>query len=375
MDPTQLLAPLSPLGSPAPYWFLVLFKILGFTLHMTAMHLWYAGPVVALLLCWRGGTHAAVLSSRFMKQLPVIVAYGVNFGIVPLLFTQLAYYRVFYPATILMAWPWFSVFVLLTFAYYGVYLYAGGLHHQMTRFRQAAGWAAAVGFIVIGFLFANSFSLMTNVPAWPGLWESTSVAGAPTGTALNTADPTLWPRWLMMFGLALTTTAAYLALDAGVFAAAEGAAYRSWVSRFALKLYSVGSVWFAVTGAWYVFGTWQPSVRHDMFSGPLLVLTVLTAFSPGLPWLFLVAQVRAGGLRRGLGFAAAFAQFDVLAFNAVSRQVVQNLELRPFLDAAAEPVHMQWSPLLLFLALFVSGLAVILWMVRKVIAAAPSTPA
>ena len=32
MDPVQLLAPSNALGNPAPFWFLELFKVLGFTL-------------------------------------------------------------------------------------------------------------------------------------------------------------------------------------------------------------------------------------------------------------------------------------------------------------------------------------------------------
>ena len=37
------------------------------------------------------------------QDMPVIVAVGINLGIVPLLFIQVAYYKFFYPATILMA--------------------------------------------------------------------------------------------------------------------------------------------------------------------------------------------------------------------------------------------------------------------------------
>ena len=36
-----------------------------------------------------------------INALPVVLAYGINLGIIPLLFTQVAYYQVFYPATIL----------------------------------------------------------------------------------------------------------------------------------------------------------------------------------------------------------------------------------------------------------------------------------
>lgn len=50
VDPTQLIGPPSDLGYPVPYWFLVLFKVLGFVLHIGPMHLWYAGTILAMLL-------------------------------------------------------------------------------------------------------------------------------------------------------------------------------------------------------------------------------------------------------------------------------------------------------------------------------------
>lgn len=367
MDPAQLIAPPSQLGYPAPYWFLVVFKVLGFTLHIGPMHLWYAGTILAMLMWWRGSEHARQFSSRLMNQMPIILSLGINFGVVPLLFTQVAYYRVFYPATILMAWPWFSIILLLTLAYYGVYIYVIGLRNaRLTPFKRTAGWVAAILFIAIGFFFSNGFSLMTNVGTWSALWQKTSLAGAPMGTALNTADPTLWPRWLMMFGLAITTTAAYLVVHTGLFGGRDREAYQQWAAGFALKLYTAGIVWFAGAGSWYVFGTWPAEQREMMFGGPLLILTALTALGPGLPWLLIVEQRR--GVTRTLALLTGLAQFGVLALNAVSRQIVQNAELSRFLDVTAERVNMQWSPLVLFLVLFIAGLGVLLWMISKVVA-------
>ena len=334
------------------------------------MNLWYAGLILSVLIYWRGGTNAKQLSGRLFKQMPIIIAYGVNLGIVPLLFTQVAYYRVFYPATILMAWPWFSVILLLTVAYYGVYVYVTALRKgeaRLTPVRRAAGWVSALFFLIIGFLFANSFSLMVNVQGWSSLWQSTSVAGAPLGIALNVADPSLWPRWLMMFGLALTTTGAYTVVDAAFFAGKETAEYRQWAVIFALKLYTVGIIWFAIMGSWYVFGTWSADLRQTMFGGPSLILTLLTMLGPGLPWLLIVAQRR--GVTRRLALLTGVAQFGVLALNAVSRQIVQNTELGKYLNVTVEQVNMQWSPLVLFLVLFVAGLGVVIWMVTKVVAA------
>ena len=60
-------------------------------------------------------------------------------------------------------------------------------------------------------------------------------------------------------------------------------------------------------------------------------------------------------------------QFGVLGINAASRQVVQNVNLKPFLDVSAQPIDVQWGPLAMFLIVFVIGLAVVGWMIAKVI--------
>jgi hypothetical protein len=369
MDPTSLIGPESALGYPAPFWFVELFKVLGFSLHLVPMNLWYAGLVLGAFLYWLGGANARRFVTRLMKQMPIIVALGINFGIVPLLFTQVAYYRVFYPATILMAWFWFSILALLMVGYYGVYIYSTALrsHAPLSPLKRAVGWIAAICFAAIGFLFNNAFTLMTNLEAWPSLWRGANVGGAVLGIQLNLGDPSLLPRWLLMFGLALITLSAYTTIDAAFFAGRETEEYRTWAGRFALKVASAGVAWFGVASAWYVFGTWTWEPRQLMLGGPLILLTVATAVAPGLTWLMVAAQ--RNGATRALASVTGVVQFVVLALNAVSRQLVQNAELGRFLDVSAEPVDVQWSPLILFLVLFVLGLGVIAWMVGKVIEA------
>ncbi len=363
-----LIGPDSPLGYPAPYWFIVFFKVLGFSLHMVPMSLWYAGLITMLLARRLLGEHARRMSERVINALPILIALGINFGIIPLLFIQVAYYKVFYPATILMAWPWFSVIALLMVAYYGVYIYVTGLRKgTMPIWRRAAGWVAAAFFVVIGFIFANSLSLMVNVDSWAALWSSANVGGASLGIGLNIADQVLWPRWLMMFGLALGTTAAYVVIDAGFFAYKESTEYRRWVVRFALGLATLGLVWFGATGTWYIFGALEPTTRQVLFDGPvMLALTFLTAAAPGLPWLLILIASRKP-ITKGLALLVGLAQFGVIVINAVSRQILQNAELAPYLDVTAETVNIQWSAMIVFLALFVLGLAVIAWMVTQVV--------
>ena len=362
------LGPLNPLGYPAPYWFIQFFKVFGFTLHMALMNLWFAGLITMLLLRWRGGVHAQRLSDRVINAMPFVIAFGINLGIVPLLFTQVAYYQAFDPATILAAWPWFAVIPLLLVAYYGVYLYVIGVRKgTMTPLKRAAGWVSAGIFMLLGLAFSNTFSLMTNVDGWGPLWSATSQTGAPYGIGLNLSDPTLLPRLLLMFGLAITTTAAYVAVDTGLFAGGESAEYKRWAMRFALVLSVLGNVWVAAAGSWYSFGTLPTEVRAVQLQMPLIILTLLTAAGTGLPLMLILLGQR--GIQRGLGIVIGLAQVGALALHAISRQIVQNLELAPYLQLGAEPVNVQWSPLVLFLVLFVTGIGVIVWMVAQVVKA------
>jgi hypothetical protein len=369
-------AQLPPL--PAPLWFVEFFKVLGFTLHMVPMHLWYAGLAVAVGLYVFGSEHGRRLGLRLGRQLPVIIALGINFGIVPLLFLQLTYAKAFYPATILMAWFWLAIIAMLIPAYYGVYLVAHGLRggDATTRpIHRAAGWIAAGLFIVIGFTFANGLSLMTNVGAWRDLWRDHSVDGAATGTALNLADPTFWPRWLLMIGLALGTTAVWAVVDAAWLAARESEEYKCWVRRFAFRLALAGAVWATIAGTWYVFGTWAGEIFDDMLMREDLrvFLTLLTAASP---W-FAVALIWVCRRKIGRIAAAAIAvvQLVGLGLNAVSRQIVQNLELKGRLfDPLDRRVEVDWGPLVMFLLALVAGAGVVGWILHQ-LWKAPAEPA
>jgi hypothetical protein len=370
MDPS-LINPEMMDGLPAPLWFIQLFKVIGFTLHLVPMNLWYAGILIAMLGYTFGCENGKRFSRRLMRQMPVIVAYGVNFGIVPLLFVQVAYFMFFYPATVLIAWHWIAIVVLLIPAYYGVYYYAFGIQtdeQKPSASRVAAGWLAAILFIGIGVLFVNGFTAMVHVDRWGPMWADHSVAGATLGTASNFGDATFLPRWLLLFGLAIETVGVWLVFDAAWFGGKESDEYKDWAPKGGLVLTLIGALWFAGFSSWYVFGTWDTLVYDRMFRGGLIVLTLLTGLMPGVPVVMLFF-LRGKLKQRGWATFLFLAQFGVLAINAISRQVVQNLEAGMHFDIWNLPEKVQWSPLLVFLGAFVVGLLVIVWMVAQVVKA------
>ncbi|HUI29126.1 MAG TPA: hypothetical protein VLX91_02825 [Candidatus Acidoferrales bacterium] len=375
MNPQDLIAPSSPLGNPAPFWFITFFKVLGFILHMIPMNIWYAGMLIVAVFGTFGKNHAEELSHRLSRSMPIIVAMGVNLGIVPLLFTQVSYYQFYYPAGVLIGWPWLSVIFLLVFAYYGVYVYSLNVrNNRKTKFAVASAWVSSILFIIIGFLFANNFSLMVNVNEWTRIFERTNAAGAVTGQALNISDPTLFPRWLMMFGIAMMTTAVYIVFDAFYFRKdSTSSGYKAWAIRFAFGIFTFAAIWFAVTGSWYIFGALDEFTLTRVGNSPsVIVLFIFTALSPGAPWLAMLLmfmRVKSNLLpSKSLVATAALAQFVVITLNAISRQWVQNTELSRFRDITTETVNTQWSPMIIFLLLFVAGLGVVGWMISKVMA-------
>jgi len=378
MNPQDLIAPSSPLGNPAPFWFITFFKVLGFILHVIPMNIWYAGMLlVAIFATFPKGTsgknHAEELAHRLSRSMPIIVAMGINLGIVPLLFTQVGYPQFYYPAGDLIAVPWLAVIFFLIFAYYGVYVYSLSVRkNKETKFAIASAWISSILFVVIGFLFANNFSLMANVDEWTKIFDKTNVAGAVTGQALNLGDPTLFPRWLMMFGIAVMTTSVYIVVDAFYFKKASTSnSYKSWAVKFSFILFTVGMVLFALMGSWYIFGALDKFTLDQVGGNPLIItLFIFTALSPGAPWLTLLLmfiRIKSNLLpRKNLVVIASLAQFLVITLNAISRQWVQNTELMRYYDVTKEVVNTQWSPMIIFLALFVVGLGVVGWMIKKV---------
>lgn len=352
----NLAAPPSPIPLPADVWILYSLKTFGFFLHAIPMQLWYAGLLLALLRWLAGARGVTDWPARFARQLPFFLAFGINAGLVPLLFTQVLFHHVFYPATMLMAWWWLGAIPLLLLAYCLAYRLV-----SLTNERQPPAWrilltggTAWFCLAVIGFLFANAFSMMVRLDAWGDIAVAHGVSGAVRGTALNLADPSLMPRWILMFALALTTSAWHPIVDR-LFRGEQPA---KGDLQFSTGTYLAGAVLFAAAGTWYVFGTWPPHVSEPMWRLPFVLLTLATACAPAIPGTILVVQTLRGGNDRLVLWFGAVGQLLVVALNAVSRQVVQHLELAHLGLVRTEPVSAEVWPLLIFV--FALGVGIVL---------------
>lgn len=331
------IPPMDPLGLPVPVPILFGLKVFGFFLHMLFMNLWLAGLPTALVLL----RFNKEVASRLFEKMPFFMAFGINGGIVPLLFIQTLYPQFFYPATILQAWFWFSVIPLLLIAYYLVYLAAFG------RLRFLSALCATILLTWIGLTFSSALSLTAAPEKWPSIFLATSRAGSVHGLLLQLdLEPLL--RFFIMAGMAFGTLAVFLVIDAECLV--RDREYRSGIRRLVVFLYGLGLVVYGASATLYA-----PGVAGKL--EPLWFYLAGASMPVGA--LLSLAYWRWPG--KGMGAALVVAQMVVLLSNAVARQMVQFHDLNRWFDLRAAPVRGEWGSFFLFVATLIAVLIALAW--------------
>jgi hypothetical protein len=233
-----------------------------FTLHLMAVNLGVGGSLIMAAHALRGRPRDRELVRRFAPMLPAAVTFAITLGIAPLLFVQLTYGPYFYTASVLTAVPWLALMFLLMAGYTLLYRFVGAAaseHH-----RAASGLLGSLLLLSVGLMLVN----VTTLSLRPDLWAAHAAASL-HGLRMNTADPTLWPRFLHM--------AAGIVAVAGLFLAAWGARRDHAHAR------SAGLRWFlGATASQAAWGAWlllqQPRALLDLLldgrSAPSLTMWI-----------------------------------------------------------------------------------------------------
>lgn len=359
--PIAVIPRLDPLPLPAPpglLWFLLM---LTYFLHVLAMNFVLGGSIIALVSRSARGDTARAARHRelvrwFAKSMPVAVAATVTFGVAPLLFVQTLYGRLFFPASVILAWFWFAVIPLLLIGYYGTYLLAFR-SDTLGRGTRAVAWIVAFCFAAIAFLYTNNMSLMLRPEVFQ---EKYLRSGA--GLQLNLDDPTLWPRYLHFLLGAIAVTGMAVA-HYGLARARRDPEFGTWAVRH-------GALWFVVptlgsmgAGAWWLGTLPREILRRFMGGSPFASAVLALGIAFGLVTLVLVAMaITAADPRKLLRASGGTLALTLVAMILARDQVRRGALAR----AGFEPnpwVVPQWGPILLFAVLLVVALALVGWMV------------
>jgi hypothetical protein len=348
-----------PLGYPVPAWILQVLAYAMLTLHLTAVHFTVGG---ALLLLWarlRNKPGHAEAACFLGAGLPLGTSYIITMGIPPLLFVQVLYGQLFYSSSVLIGAYWIQVIPALALAYAGFY------YHKLRRDTAPGthGLVVAIALLLlgyIGYIYVNNFTLLMTPDQWMGLY-----AGAPGGGRLHHGEPTLHGRYVLFlassFGVAGLTL-----IWRGVFLKRWGdddAGQRSQTLGFRAFLWTP-LLW--IVGGIGVYAGRPEDVREFLASGaaPIILLAV-GLLAAALAGVYAYLSVGQHDMRYPIVSSAAM--LAVTACLVVLRDLVRIRELSALWEMSTIPVHAQWGMLVLFLTVFIAGVALLVVLARRVV--------
>lgn len=354
---TPLIPPLDPAPVPGP---ILLFKILlyaTFSLHLVFMNLLLGGGLLMTIYAFKGKEKHLDAARSIAKALPLSMPFAISFGVAPLLFVQVLYGPLFYSASIPMAVPFLLIFPVAILAYYAAYI----LSWKWDSLGAIRPWLSC-GFLglllYIGFTYSNVFTLMLD----PERVKAKYLAH-PGGWQMNLAEPSLIARFSHMFIGAVSLAGLYIAYLGLRRLVAEPERGR-WMFRSGATWFSGAVILQIVTGLWWLLDLPKEQMAVVLGGSPVgtalfhtgalgsvacLVLVLLT-LNRMKPWRF-------------FGTAVALFFFNLLAM-VVTRDLIRDAAVEPFLDPFALPTSPQWGVLSLFLLLFVAGLATMGWLLK-----------
>ena len=357
---------LDPVSLPAPIWLLKLLLLLTFFLHIIPMNLSLGGGFMAGFTDWIGRrrkseSHLA-LARSLARMLPIVIAFTITLGIAPLLFIQVLYGQFFYTSSVILAWPWLAVIVLLILSYYGFYLYSFRWE-QLEGKRLVVVLASAVLFAAIGFIYTNNLVLMQTPEKWAAMYFQN-----PHGTHLNLSDPTVIPRFLHFFTASIAIAGLLVAV-LGLLKRRRDSSFSRWATRYGLLWFIIATLIQLGVGSWFLLSL--PQAINAMFMGgngfaTLVFLVALTCTVGSLALML-------------MGFVSAHPYWKVLTgivlisltviCMVVMRDIVRSAYLEQYFDASRFSVVPQTGVIILFFFLLIAGLGVIGYMLKKVAAA------
>jgi hypothetical protein len=359
IDPS-MIPTIDPNPLPAPYWLFKLLLIVTFFLHIVAMNFMLGGAFLAVIARFtsKGKEFRNRIFLDLGKKIPIFLAATISIGIAPLLFVQVIYGQYFYTSSILIAWPWFLVLVLLVAAYYGFYYVA----YNGKRRPGTAGIVLLVSLVmvlVIAFIQSNNATLMQS----PSHWAAKYFA-SPTGWSNNLSDPTLIPRYLHFVTSAIALGGILLVLLA--YARwNKDREYANYLFQFGGKAFMYATMAQFIIGSWFLFSIPRNLRMIFMGDSPLASALFIAGILGSVAAIFLMSNA----LRKQNIRVAAYGVSAILAVVIITmivmRDLLRDAYLEPYFHPHQFAVKTQWAVLPVFLVLFLAGVGLWILMLQR----------
>lgn len=348
---SSLIPALDPAPVPGPFWLFHLLWVVTFFLHMVFMNMVLGGSLWASFV----GSGRRDVQVFFVNVNSWAVAFTITFGIAPLLFVQVLYGRLFYPATILVAWSWLGMLGLLTVGYYLNYVAKFRLQKGLTAGIALPISALCFTLITVIHVVVNLLHLQPN--RWEGVWLQAKSA---------LADPTFLPRLLHFVLASLGMAAAVLAYWQVRKAKAGGVSQDLLpAANFGVKAALYTTIAQLIVGFWLLLALPSEVFTAFMRAGASTTLPLGIGILAGLGLLVVLAGIRdplaePTKVRRALGLLVA-----AIVVMVITRHQLREVYLAPWKPLEGAQVSPQWGILLVFLVTFLIGVGLTVYaMVR-----------
>jgi hypothetical protein len=358
-----------PIPLPAPVWLFKALHILTLALHFYAVELLLGGLMVATCLCFfgglRGGTPLLRLNAAasITRRLPIVMTYVINLGVPPLLFAQVLYGRALYTSSVLIGVYWISVIGLLMACYWLLYRFDANVA------RGRAAWLIGLAALLVAGIIARIYSTTMTLMIRPEVWQAMYSTSA-MGNLLPPPDPTLTPRWLFMLTGGLVFAGLWMVWLGG--RSQIETFVRGYLTGVGGKLAAAGVI-AQLVAAHFVFHNQPDKIREGLVASPLYL-------GAGVAWFAAAGLILLTGAWAGLkkpatalaGWLGAAVALVAMLGWVVFRDGVRDLTLLASgYDVWQREIVTNWSVVVLFLVLFVAGLATIGWLVSVMLRAKP----
>ncbi len=361
-----------PLPLPGPVWLFTALLLVVFTLHVVLMNSALGGGIWTLWNYLRGRhsehPYSRRLANELAGMLPTFLAFTVTLGVAALLFVQVLFGNFLYASSILIGSLWLMVIPLVMVAYYGYYYFS----YRAEKGTGIAGCVLAVSVCVllgIAFIFVNNMTLMLAPERWLAMYRA-----HPNGWNLNLGERSLVPRYLHIVNGAIALFSAILA-HLGMRKMKTDAEYGRWLVQRAALVFA------ACTGGQFLLGMWlllaipreiAMTLLRDPLAGGVFGLGLMSVILAMLLILLgSLAEKPSPLVHAGFGMSVV-----TLFLMVCLRYLLRLAYLKPYVDLGGLAVQPQVGVIVLFLLLFVGGLATVgymLWLVaqgRRPVAAA-----
>lgn len=347
-----------PISLPAPYWFLEMFLVLGFFLHLIPMNVVLGGTfssVGFLLISGKNKSYSRRFGMQLAKSLPVFLSFAITQGIVPLLFLQLLYGPLYYTSSIIMALPWLSVIFILLIGYYALYVFK----YKSEKLKNNSVWLlllSGILFLSIGFIFSNNMTLMLHPEKWSSMIDISS-----TGLHMNHGEAQILPRLLTVFCNSFAVVGMVMGCF-GLYHYSKDKAYAQWLIKKGSLIYIIATLIEAIP--LYMLSQVLPPdliakfAGADLFSNMIFIAILLCSILGILCSTF--AMKTANRMIFSIGLTSMLLANGAFA---IARHLIRLHFTSAYVQPQNLPVNIQVDLLSVFLILFVGLLVYLAWLV------------